>query len=465
MAYPYNLRRKSKNSFSVGGLTIWLLTRIGLPLAVIYGLLWWRADMIIEKQIDKIRVAADIHRGRTVLSFNGDVGIKNLIIKPLPSSDTPAISFKAKRVVAHTPGLWWLVRSSLFGVPKEIPSRFGFSIEHGELEGSDADIKKLIASGYGRNSGNVFFPFDLAGCTHDTSLEMIKAMGMDKTTMSMDATMTHPNLNDLQLRIQVDNSTQAKIEGEFNIVLGMGKDPSLQMTTASLRDIKFIFIDQGYVAKRNTYCAKRLHMEPDQFVERHIEAVRQWFAKEKGFLPGVAMTQAYAGFAKKGGQLVIKGKSLSGVPLMRMQGVGLQNINLYLDTTVTHNGEFAAPFVLLPVESNQSITMHNDLIVNPIAPITNTSVPATTLVSPGQTIAYDTLENYIGAQVEVASHHHTSHRGLVQGVSPMGLSLQLIAHEGGYKLSVPKASIATIVLIELASPSTDTSSLPHAQTQ
>jgi hypothetical protein len=236
----------------------------------------------------------------------------------------------------------------------------------------------------------------------------------------------------------------------------------MQMATASLRDIKIAYIDQGYVEKRNSYCAKRLDVTPDRFAEQHLEAAKQWFVEEKGLLPGAAMTQAYGRFAQTGGTLVIKAKPLESGPLTAMGKMRLDTLGAYLNATVQHDDDFPAPLVFLPAEDYRNSTADAGTSGGTSAP----SAPqAVVLVAPGQEIPFDDLPTYLGARVSVSTRNDTVRRGIVQGASSLSFVITLdVGEGGGYSLTLPKSSVAKVVLVT-PPPSSDSGSRDHAETQ
>ena len=433
-------RSKRARSNGLGTLVFRLLAFVVLPLALIYAFLWWRADSAIEKMLDRARPFVDIRRSGTVLGLDGDIGIKKLVLTPVAGVDLPKVELRADRVVLHTPGLWWLVRSSVFGMTKEIPSRIGFKFDGVQVDGNDAELRKIMSG------KNILFPFDLAGCEPQMTPEVLRELGGDTVKSSFEMTLTHPRESDLVLSFNANTPGLVSTEGEMNLALA-GGDPAAQMATAALQNLRVVYTDQGFVAKRNAYCQKRTGLSADAFLAAHVQAASQFFAPA-GLKPGAAVTQSYTEFSKSGGQLTLAARPLKAMPLAGLQGINLGNINLYLDASVRHDDDFAGALAFLPVDANSAapVSLGTATSAAPTAAVAVKS-PAATL-APGAEIPYEKLIDHVGDQVEVSTNIGTVRRGVLLGVTSMGVSLKLPAAEGGYNLSQPKYTVTKVLLVK-----------------
>jgi hypothetical protein len=448
---------------------IWVLTRIGLPLLLLYGLLWWRADAAIEKQLNRARGMFDISRSGTVLGLNGDVGMRNITITPLDDSGLPKLTVKAERAVIHTPGLFWLVRTSLFGPPKEIPSRFGFRVDGVEFDGDPADVDKALIGGH------IVFPFDLAGCDTKMSRDVMRELGGESAKTSFELTMSHPSAKALQISWSSETPTMIRGVGETEVALGSGDEVGQQLATASLQNVQVTYTDLGFAAKRNEYCQKRTGLDAAQFNARHVEAASQTFAP-RGIKPGAALTQAYARFAKDGGTLTLTAKPLRPMYMVAVRGIDLENLGLFVHATVRHDQDAPGAVTFLAVDRTASpMSSTPDQVAvaaAPIAPAGATVARSASAngsvglrVAPGGEIAYDDLGAYVGQEVDVVTNINTTRHGKLLGTSSLGLSLAVLVGDGGYTLSIPKYQIVNVSLA--AAPLAvigKTESAAHAQT-
>lgn len=468
--------RGKRGGSRVGQAAFWLFTRVALPLALVYGLLWWRAGVAIDRQIESLRPYLDIRRGSTVLGINGDVGLRDLVVRPQSGSPLPPVTLTAERAVLRTPGLWWVVRSAVLGVPEGIPSRFGFSLGSVGIDGPPEALQQAMLGGH------VLFPFDLAGCEPQLSLDVANALGLRKAASDFSLLMEHGGASNLRLTVVADTPEQAKIAGDINLSLGATGSPSLRLATAGFESLNFVVEDRGFGARRNAYCAGKLGLSKDEFIEHHLKAVRALYAAQ-GLVPGVAMDQAYAGFVRSGGKLVIQARPLRPGPLAQLQDVELDSMSLFVDATVKHNDNFAAPLVFLAAD--QYAAAPADIVAVPAegagaevpaAPENGPSAedgaspaegeaPAAADAGPvpGTELAYDELPDHIGREVEVTTTLGTVRRGVITGASSISIVLKLAPEDGGFPLSMPKYNI---VKVRLAPPPNETpESQDHAQAQ
>lgn len=446
-------RRPSKLGF--GKILFRFIVWIVLPLGLLYGLLWWRADAAIGRQLDKFNALVDVRRSGTVLGLNGDIGIRGLVVTPRAESGLPQSTLRAERAVVRTPGLWWLLRSSLFGVPKEIPSRFGFRLDGAEVEPADGAVA----------SQSVLFPFDLAGCEPAMTPEILEKIAGGPAKPSFEAMMTHARGNEVLLRFEGALPGLVSTDGEMELALGSGELPQ-QIATATLQNMRVTYNDHGFVDKRNAYCQARTGLDIATFLAQHVEAASQSFAP-MGLKPGAAMTQSYAGFSKDGGTITVVARPLKPMPLAGLQGINLNNISLYLDATVRHDDGFAGPLAFLPVETGPVAPVSLATATTAAAaPGSDASAPADSgkpRVTVGSAIPYEDLLAYVGEEVEVSTNINTVRRGTLLGTSSLGVSLKLPAAEGGYSLSLPKYTIVQILLAKPSAAANATGSAENAK--
>lgn len=458
MASSKGKRGKGSGS-AIGSATFWLFTRVVLPLGLLYALLWWRTDAAIERELESLRPFMDIRRGGTVLGLNGDVGIRRLVIEPKAGSPMPAIRVTADRAVVRTPGIFWVLRSAVLGVPDEIPSRFGFSLTGAGIDGPPEAMAAAMLGGH------VMFPFELAGCEPALSPEFASALGLGEAEGNFAFTMEYGGASHLRLRVESETPEQALLTGDISLALGPGTDPSARLLGAGFESATFVIEDKGFGARRNAYCAKKLGVSTQTFIEQHLQAVRARFAAD-GLVPGAAMDQAYTGFALGGGKLTIQARPLRPGPLVQMQGVELENLGLFMDATVKHNDNFAAPLVFLSADQFGPATTPASAEVpvdGAAAASAGTGLQTADAVAPpevatdglaaGTEIPYDDLPKHVGAEVEVSTNIGTVRRGVLTGASSISIVIKLAKEEGGFPLSMPKT---TIVKVRLAPPLTET---------
>lgn len=443
------MNAKSRQPITVFSGLVWLVTRIGLPLLLLYGLLWWRADAAIEKSLDRMRGVVSVQRSGTVLGLNGDVGIRNVRMSPMEGTPLSGLTVRAKRAVIQTPGLWWLIRASLFGAPKEIPSRIGFRLDDATVDGDPDVLDKAMVGGH------VVFPFDLAGCDTQLTHEVLQALGSGGGHASFEATLTNPAPTLMRWHISANSPGMVKVVGELEMQIGSEGELARRFAGSSFKGMQVVYTDQGFAANRNSYCQKRTGLDANAFAARHVEAASRSFAAQ-GVKPGAALTEAYAGFSRSGGTLTITARPQAPIPLASLAGVNLENASFLLHATVRHDDAAPGSMTFLPVEGSVPTSRPANFSGRdiPVTAARDASITAPR-VAVGAEIPYAQLGAYVGDEVEVSTNMNSKRRGTLQGTNLMGVSLKAPAAEGGYRLSVPKYTIANVVLVSSAVAVTD----------
>lgn len=432
-------RSKAKSSSAIVRVIVWTLTRIALPLLLLYGLLWWRADAAIEKQLDRARAVLDVKRGVTVLGLDGDLGVRDVTIAAKEGSGLPDLVIRADRAVIRTPGLLWLVRTSLFGMPDEIPSRFGFKLDGATLDGSAAKVDEVLADGH------VVFPFDFAGCDAQLSQAVLKELNADGAKTNVEVAMTHPGADLLSLQFSAEMPRLALTEGSLNFTLG-GGSPGMRMVTSTIKDFTLSTTDLGFVAARNSYCQKRTGLDAAQFVARHVQATSDEFARG-GVRPGAALSLAYAGFAKDGGKLSVIARPMRPTPVTAIGAMNAENFGTLFSASVQHNQGSVGPLTFLSVDPAARTATAGASTALPAAAAAPAPAASASLVGFGEQIPYAKLSGYVGQTVEVTTSIDSHRRGTLQAVNLMGVSLKVAKEEGGFALSIPKHTVLNVVRV------------------
>lgn len=458
-------RKPSDRPFTAASLFFWVLTRIGLPLLLLYIVLWWLAGLAVDAQLDKARNFVTIRRTGTVLGLNGDIGVRRVSMTSNTDNGMPEITIRADRAVIHTPGLWWLVRTSIFGAREEIPSRMGYELDGITIDGDSKALEAAMVGGY------VMFPFDLAGCNTEFSLNAMRQMGITDSGIDLVVDMTHPSEQQLDFTFALNRPGFAKIDGDIMLELGRGESFRSQVGGAKFKEFHLNYQDLGFAKIRNAFCQKETKLDAEEFSARHVEAASRTFAK-KGIKPGAALTQAYAAFARDGGTFSITAKPSKPLPMAALQGVNLENIGLLLHTTVQHNNDAVGTLTFVQADTFSS----NTTLVEPAAKVVG-DVPATasataaapvvnaaaTEVPPGGEIPYDKLSGYVGREIEVSTNFNSTRRGILLGASTLSVKIKVAEAEGGYSLSIPEYAIINIILVAPEVPAVSPGSASNAK--
>lgn len=176
---------------------------------------------------------------------------------------------------------------------------------HFEFTGGHGDLFMAL-TGETALFGNLSAaPFEAEGCADDNVwvTSDLKAMGLSpgNVTLMLDyhsepqrfvkrQKLTAPGLGSMALRREI---------------LQQGSEPMLSLyvpQSAALAADEWHLVDDGFVAARNRFCARKDGIDVDTFVQRHIRSVERLLAIA-GVAPTAAMENAYRDYARGGGSL------------------------------------------------------------------------------------------------------------------------------------------------------------------
>lgn len=451
-------RRDRDAGPGLGSSLVKLVLWIGLPLAILYAVLWWRVDAAVRQTLDQARGVVDATHAGTRVGINGDVILKRLRLVPRLGGD--AFTLRAERLVVQTPGLWWLFRTSLFGMPREVPSRLGLVLEEYYV---DMPPRATGEQWLGSLSG---MPFDTAGCQREGWMrEDLREMGLSPGASDMSLRLERRGAEGLGIHYHASTPGVggARATMQFAVDPRVVQSPELMMG-ARIEEVRWVFSDEGFIAARNRHCANRHRMSEPEFVQRHVEAVRRLFASQFRLEPGAAVTQAYAQFAGEGGEMELSLRPNGGMPLMQAAQMSQETPASFLtrmNAMLRVPGLSPAPMNFLPVSSSRpqtqaaaDATAAGGEAGAPDAPQPPRAVDSSDV---GEVIPFETLANLLGAQIQVRTTHGTVREGRLEGYGSNAIRLHLVAEQGGFQLSIPRYSVAEVRLLSLpdAPPTTD----------
>lgn len=144
-------------------------------------------------------------------------------------------------------------------------------------------------------------PADARGCgaTARVDAAMLADMGFSVLSTDLVARLRRlPGSEQLRLHWQAET---AGVSGH-RLDLRLRVDPQdgpAQLTSATLLELSVGYTDLGFGRSRNVYCAGRLGLDPEAFVQHQVEAV----ARSRQASPGPDLRRAYADFLRHGGKL------------------------------------------------------------------------------------------------------------------------------------------------------------------
>ncbi|HVJ61878.1 MAG TPA: hypothetical protein VM555_04110, partial [Tahibacter sp.] len=336
-----------KRESGIGSKLLWLVTRIGLPLAIVYGVIWWRVDAGVSRVFESIQTFTQASRGSSFFGLNGDVGVNRVRIEAPAGSEVPA-TLRIERLTLHTPGLWWLIRSSLFGVEEKFPARVGATLDNFELSGIPAAMQADSVAG--TYSGA---PFEADGCGRPVwDRADLRTLGLSVQQSKIVMRLNRLGADAVELVMSAGTPGAGIAEAMITLTApGMDVNP-MAFAAATLTSATLAFRDEGFIAARNAYCGKEANLSAAAFVDKHVEAVRARFARV-GLVPDAPLEASYREYATRGGELMIRTRPQAGFQLMNARGYNGEQMRYLLSPVVEVQGRDPVLLALKPLSEVQ----------------------------------------------------------------------------------------------------------------
>ena len=421
------MSRKSRPS---GGMGKWIALVLLLAAGAYAVLLWQHLDFLAGRALRVAFGDAGSTWRNAWVDWDGDLTAQDVVV---PSREQEPMRFERLRL--DTPGWGWLLLSVAERYAGRLaPDRLHLVLEGLPQAGGDPSLGALGVVGAASAS-----PFEAAGCMADRhwAREDLLAMGLDPLPAKLDfdyrieggqlhaaVVLTAPNVSTTRLE------RRGAAAGD---VLLLGVEP------ASTTFERWTVQDQGFVAARNAWCAKKDGTDVATFVARHVEAVARLMATA-GIAADAEALAAYGDFAAHGGEISLGGEY--GRPLSvrdRERGSALAQ----MDASLEHNGR------RLPVRwrrfeprplpgegkaARAALAADGSPDAAPAKGPPATSrgdgiISHANLISPGSTVGWDDLGALQGRWIQVWTAHNAPRHVMVLGMDRG--QLQVRARLGG----------------------------------
>jgi hypothetical protein len=150
-------------------------------------------------------------------------------------------------------------------------------------------------------------PFEAEGCAQDGVWLGDELPDMGLTTGATELVMAYHFTADREIKEQsIHTPGASRVDFRRELVLhdmgpplGRTSNPQARLEVAS---DEWHVKDEGFVAARNAYCAKKDGIDSARFLERHLATAKR-VMQAAGLAPGTEMLAAYRRFASSGGSL------------------------------------------------------------------------------------------------------------------------------------------------------------------
>jgi hypothetical protein len=445
-----------------------VLVAVGVVLLVML-LIWWRTTVTIDRVIAQAAPFAEITRGSVFVWPNGDIGVRHLTVYPLnrPGGGT----WRAGAITVHTPGLFWIVRTGLFGM-SALPDRLGIDVDDLVVDGIEAASEPEIV---GSASAALF---DNAGCQRQglTASDVI-GFGIPSAPSRMRIAHRIDAGNAMVWTMEVARPGSAAWTVESEIKLGGTRpdDPAAWMTAEFVR-AEARFDDDGFLAARNRACAETLRITEAAFIDAHIERVA---ATLRYFGVGAdrVFLDSYREYVQGGGSYTVGVRPRGNRTLATLFTGGASAVSNLMISARVGDGRtqplalsFGAPDRgalgprTLMEELEADIASESAPTAPPAAAVDNTSSqaeapastraattppPATAAAVPGwRDIAYADLKPHVGRRIQLVTRLGIRREGTLERYTAAGISVRLTGRDGGIALALTPQEIRELRVAE-----------------
>ena len=311
----------------------WLrnLLLAGLLLAGTLKLLaWYEAGQDAQRLSALLGPSLQLTYGSVSAGLDGSVALHDAA---LTVKGEHGGTFKADRVVLETPNVLWVVKHALLG-EDTWPSRFGVTVQGFKLPaGMKADPHWFDPL--------TLVPFETAGCAAaqfspadfrrmdvsavETPPLQHADFHYDAETKELDATLllTAPETANLTVSADLhgfDGAALRSLDGLRRMHIGrLGVD----------------FADNGFLKRRNQFCAQRGNVPATQFIEQHLSAVQSQL-QQQGIEAGADVLKLYRRLVEGGGRLSVLSLPSAGVTGASLAGAPNEDLLRQLNVTARY---------------------------------------------------------------------------------------------------------------------------------
>ncbi len=351
-------------------LTLWRLpSRVTVAVVALALLLllaaWWIAYRASAQLADSLRWFGDVEYSSVSVGLGGSVEYSGFRLH----SPDPRVGevFSARSVRLQTPGLHWLVWHGLVGgpstggladalgaaqlarvqqtggVPRAFPAagRLGLRID-GLVAGPG-----LARVGDLRWIGLVSAaPVDAEGCDGRSRFNAtdLTAMGLSDAPTNVDVSFEAASSDTGKIQLVIERSGASRIDLDMTVRADNVRsliDSDWSKTV--ILDRRWSVRDQGFVSARNRWCATRMGVSRDGYVDRHLAEIKRELATI-GAAPTSDLESAYRRYAARGGEMTWHSRPNLTTPIGQLARFTVAEQLRILNATLESVRGRAAPF-------------------------------------------------------------------------------------------------------------------------
>lgn len=252
-----------------------LLAVVGF--GAVKGYIWYGVKSDLDKAIAMVAPFVEINYGSIFSSLRGQVGVKDITIRPIMSADEftiGEISFTAANIIE-------LITLDNNLKQKQLPEYMAWDFRQVAID-FNSEVFGMMGQAQAAASESreplLIEKIDAIGCGEisNIGLDEIIAMGYNKAVMDVGLEMRYDNnTRHLQLDIQLKDRDLVKIDVDMGIKL----DPELFISAGSepvkpsVSELLVNYNDTGYYKLRNNFCAQQSGSTVAEYVEANIKGL------------------------------------------------------------------------------------------------------------------------------------------------------------------------------------------------
>ncbi len=309
--------------------------RVGFAVAagagMLYLLLWAAAWRGAAELTDGLRGLGSPEYEAVWVKPGGTVVFTGFRLRSLDPAAADLLS--ARRLELDTPGLLWIARrkfrpseavASVAGMvsPAALPAASRLRLR---AEGLVADAELAVGDlrWIGLASGA---PLDAVGCDGSGRFSGIQLaeMGLGEAATVAEASLDLLGRDRARVRLSIEHRAASRIDLDMTVRF----EPARALLDATwskwvILERRWRVRDAGFVSARNRWCAQRLGISRDGFVDRHLAAIRRGL-RAAGLVPTAELELAYRRYATRGGDLIWQSRPSLTTPVGQMATFALR---------------------------------------------------------------------------------------------------------------------------------------------
>lgn len=246
-----------------------LLRNLGLVTILLAGMVkllaWYEVGQDAQRLVVALAPYAQVHYDSLSAGLDGSVRLSGVTMALKYASAEQL--YRADSLVLESPSVFWLLKHALLG-DNTLPPRFGVSAQGLKLPATPGLDPRWF-------NPLTLVPFETLGCGADAFAPAdYKRMGVTVGDARQHLEYRYDansKLLDLTLTMAMAAVAKLTLEAELRPF-----DPQSPTALEKLHvdQLSADYVDNGYLLRRNQFCAQRVSMDPKQFIERHIAAVQ-----------------------------------------------------------------------------------------------------------------------------------------------------------------------------------------------